>query len=835
MGKFAPSDILRKLDERCRLQLQEIDACEENLGASVKIYNQIRHEFILELTNSIAKLEDVESVRLQLFFDGLSRFCLACQGMMDHLEGLINEQINQFAFLDHEGELETLRLERSASGPEGSVPSKLSEQDQLGHALAVVSKISDAMETIRVLVQRFTTAMVEIAESGKHFSKVCHRIVDKQHGVNVKTSALSDTAAMLRGGSGNQLPSFGVLLSALEAPQTKKGWEAAISAVAKFAEAMQTSSEVIVEKCCVNADTLQRRIESSRKELNDVVSMNTKRIDALQTNATRATARLKKVKAELKDLRENGAVVSNKAPTFAPALSLPEHVDSRPSEDNSSPVASPRESENLEVSSVTSGETTVSSVVDLSTSASTATESQQSESQLTSPPAKRSSAVRLPSIPFQSLDPLRIGSALGAAVGLESASDRKVNRIAYLEDEEKSLVDAEAMAILALSNARESSLTEISNAIEAAKQSLGRDLLNMKMIMQILMDCQRLSQEISQSAVLKIRIAHETVNVHSELDYFLNFVRSTTEGIVNGVSTYSLDHGASGGTKSSFATYDVPGEESFSPTQNPVVNRERLLRAAAKVQAGDSTNSHPSEEKSKTVEKVNSEASEDEAVGQLDRISSKDLNDAPDGSPVIAPIVESDKVPPKIALPSPGAIKPAIETPPPLAGAIEPAIETPSPLVVANKATLETPLSAEKMAINARISEVMSSYNSSVTSGVASPSSELEITSLTSEKRGKFAVGETTKESSTLSDAPTTSLVSSPGLAEAPASPDQVKYTPSQYPREEAYVPPPDAGTGETEKVIESFSCAIYPKKGMLTHGRYVSKSKFIILFTAPH
>jgi hypothetical protein len=141
------------------------------------------------------------------------------------------------------------------------------------------------------------------------------------------------------------------------------------------------------------------------------------------------------------------------------------------------------------------------------------------------------------------------------------------------------------------------------------------------------------------------------------------------------------------------------------------------------------------------------------------------------------------------------------------------------------------------MAINARISEVMSNYNSSVTSGIATPSSDSDISSPI---KGKAAVSEAAKASSPISDVPAPEAkgpAPSPGASPAPSgeipqSPEQVKYTPSQYPREEAYVPPPDAGTGENEKVIESFSCAIYPKRGMLTHGRYVLE---IVYFYVPH
>lgn len=798
MGKFAPGDVLRKLDERCRLQLQEIDSNEESLAASVKIYNEIRHDFIVELSNSNHKLEQLESVRLQLFIDGLSRFCLACQGMMDHLESLISEQIGQFAFLDHERELEALHLDKSDHSSEFA-GTKLPEPDQLGQYLATVSKIIDAMETLRGLVQRSTVTMVEIAESGKYYAKVCNRIVDKQHGVVVKSNALSDTAAMLRGGSGAQVPPFGVLLSAIEAPLTKKGWDAAISAVSKFAEAMQTSSEVIVEKCCVNADTLMRRVESSRKELNDIVSMNTKRVDALQTNATRATAKLKKVRVELKDLRENSAVVASKQQPHMPSLSLSENVEAKPSEDTSSPLSSPRESEHLDVSSVTSGESAVSSSAEGATvaTAATPTEPQQAESQLSSPPLKRGSTVRLPSIPFQSLDPLKIGSALGAAVGLESASDRKVNRIAYLEEEEKTLIDAETMAILALSNAKESCMTELASAIENAKQSLSRDLLNIKMILQILMDCQRLSQEICQSAVLKIRNASDAVDRQADFEYFINFVRNTTVGITNGVSTYTIDNGATGGTKSSFATYEVPVEEGFIPIQNPVISHERELRALAKTQAAENQNPPSGDERSKTGDKA-AEDSDDETVEEVERVASSDSHDISLSSPVIAPAEESEKEPPKITLPPP----------------------------VASKAPVEALMSPQKMAINARISEVMSNYNTATSpSIIQTPSSESEAVAQVEKQEEEvveipkpLSLPEAAVEPKISTSGSV--VTSTPPADVAPSSPDQLKYTPSQFPREEAYVPPPDSTTGETEKVIESFSCAIYPKRGMLTHGR---------------
>jgi hypothetical protein len=57
----------------------------------------------------------------------------------------------------------------------------------------------------------------------------------------------------------------------------------------------------------------------------------------------------------------------------------------------------------------------------------------------------------------------------------------------------------------------------------------------------------------------------------------------------------------------------------------------------------------------------------------------------------------------------------------------------------------------------------------------------------------------------------------------SPSKLTNVLYAGAVAPREEAYVPVTDGaklGLDAADKVLESFSCALYPKRGLLTHGR---------------
>ena len=437
IGKMTPADMLRKLDEKCKLQIQDIDACEDSLANGAKVYNAFRNDLMQELSLCIRKLEEMEKQRLSFMNEGLTRYCMACQGTLDHIELLVTEQINQSASLDFEAELEALKLDHL------DLPTIKSEEDfnePYVSNTAAAEKLKDSMELLRLLSQRANIALMEMAELGKTFSKQFGRINDRQNivGNGAPQGAYGDPASLLRRGTAsNNTQSLSNVLVALESPSTRKGWESMISVVVKFSEGYLTSSEVIVEKCCTSGETLQKRLEAGKKELADQLTANAKKLEVLQANAVRVTAKLTRYRKELKELKENSTVVAEEKLTAARELS-----DENSILQDEAQIMAARESNSSPSHNEEDSSSTTVFPGDKDKSSAT-----NGMNNLATPVRKiaRSASVLLPSMPFQSLDPLKFGSALGAAVGLESTSDRKANRITYLEEGIKVNADAETI------------------------------------------------------------------------------------------------------------------------------------------------------------------------------------------------------------------------------------------------------------------------------------------------------------------------------------------------------------------------------------------------------
>ena len=89
LGKATPSDTARKMHDRCKELMRELDVAEAQLSESVARLNEIRKELQEDLLNSINRLEGIELDRVKFMKEGLLRLCQSGQGMLDHIEQLV--------------------------------------------------------------------------------------------------------------------------------------------------------------------------------------------------------------------------------------------------------------------------------------------------------------------------------------------------------------------------------------------------------------------------------------------------------------------------------------------------------------------------------------------------------------------------------------------------------------------------------------------------------------------------------------------------------------------------------------------------------------------------
>ena len=88
MGKAPPTDI-KKIDDRCKEYIRELDSLENLLMESTHRLNSLRNDLKVELHKSVTILLEMELARLTFFKDGLARLCQSGGGMLDNLESLI--------------------------------------------------------------------------------------------------------------------------------------------------------------------------------------------------------------------------------------------------------------------------------------------------------------------------------------------------------------------------------------------------------------------------------------------------------------------------------------------------------------------------------------------------------------------------------------------------------------------------------------------------------------------------------------------------------------------------------------------------------------------------
>ena len=833
MGKFGPADALRKLDDRCLAQLEEIDISEDSLATAATVCNEIRNDLMKELIQCTERIEALEKNRLDFMKEGLSRFCQACQGMLDHVDLLITEQIEQAAAIDFEAEVNDLQLENI----QVLKSSEDNESDPYLTTIAVIEKIKEGMDSVKALIQRSTTTMTELSDAGKKFSKNCNRLVDRHVSASgpSKGSSLSDTAAMLRVGPAIPYAQpIGALLGNLEAPHVRKGWELSISSVAKFAEAYQTGAEVIAEKCCSSAESLQRRIDAGRKEMLETLTASCKRVDTLQKSLSSTVNKLRRVRRDLESLRSSTATAAASGAQLVGSPPDKGYLSGDASEDEGPLITSKLPSPPL-VPHSDPGELP--------------------DQGSTKPNKQRSGSMLLPSLSIQSLDPLKIGSKLGAAVGFESASDRKVSRISTLEDEETRLVEMESLAMVSLQNNRECTVTELGTSAETSKQNLSRDLLNIKMVLQILMDCHRLSLEICQKAVLSIKGEYESIDTTSDFEQFLILVRATCTAIVDGSSSYNMDSTHTGGTKPSFATFEIPPEEIFVPVNNSVVATERQNRAASVL----SETLPDEEQKAGDVLSITAEQAEMglvsggmSASGQITKsppraVRATSIDGADDSELVINVATTGDNTEPtpEVSLESPAAV--------PHRQNKKRKSKTKKTASFSSQRSLDIENEHSEEVVESDVKPILGSdgvASGSVQQDVSTieevrNSAPQEIVAVASPSRPELSskvFGDCSQPNQEISpEKYLASPVASPNLvgqrksedisgdpALASDRPVNPFYTGPIAPTEETHIP-----TGESlEKTLESFSCALYPKRGMMTHGRYEHSAIFSALFS---
>jgi hypothetical protein len=457
-AKITPEENKKRMVERCKELLKEIDTAENQLSNNAVKLKSLQADLKEEIGRSLCELKDLEENRLQFLRESLNKLCLADDLCIDRMNETATANMTQISALNAETEISGLLLSidsmlTEVSSQEASSSSGNGETtaENCADLYPCVDKLLESFEYTRSTLQRLNFGILEVIEAEKSFCKGIQKLLDK-HG-NPKTTQnrrASATAASMGIGTA-PTPAAAELLASFESPSTRAAWEHYIRSYSIRLDMHSQAVEVFTEKICVPLEAVISSLHNSRRELNDRKTASVKCIEAAQSNIQKQSQKLAKVQQTLRERRvtvrrAKEDLTDGSASSSASAAALDE------------PAAETEEADG--------------------------TTDRLSFSDAADPPnqnpAQKSSTASM----MKSLEKMR-ATKLSVVVGLEKKEDR-INRIdtqiSGLEEEEEELTIAHASALVALTMANESVRKDILAAISDAKGALNTHITNLKPI-----------------------------------------------------------------------------------------------------------------------------------------------------------------------------------------------------------------------------------------------------------------------------------------------------------------------------------------------------------------
>lgn len=755
--KTAPIDV-HKQHERCRSLLKEMDELEESLRNLAAVISNQHAEFNVDLKNSIKELQSIELMRQEFLKDALLRNCQANFGMFEYIDQVLEsmkQSINNLAqekdkegfdilfeialksfVLEDNSIVKSLGISTDLSASMSLPPAMNSDDVALDSSgmrtpssdvnssnivkkcLYSLDQIRTCLDVLKTLCIKSHTSFAEMGDAQKHYGKSALKTFEK-HGYAKSLSTASTAASLLK-----QEIKCADLVVKYESPMCRLGWNAVVQSVEKFAEAHFTSSEIILEKACVTLDGLFKKIEQTRKEISDKITLITKRIDGAKSAEIKVSAKLAKVKRDLKDRRTN--TIPKTKPAIAKEDSVAENEGSSTHHfADVVDVCKPEESNGTDntVAPATSEIATVGAIA-----------------------ASRISFTALGAV-----------SAFGAAVGLES-SERNLQRISALEDEERAYVEQLISARASIGLIYDESISDLNSFISTMKSILSKYLIDISSAYRLISDANTVAFNISKGAIEHAFSEAQNIDTTSDLKFFIQQIITSANG------------GAEDKTGATNKAIQIPAMVTFSVIQNDVIEVERVNERET---TKNEQNKMPT-----PLKVINRPASTSNASGD---------NNEHDGD------AEGD-----------GAVATHVA-----------------------HANRDTPLWSDDE------EDFSKKIQKKVVIEVDSVTLRDDMSRNGSEDKDNAVTASSNRTPPTPSRENTASLISEEGNSTAVSS---NVATPGPavsvaLPKEDIAPELAKFGISSSEKILEYFSCALYPKRGLLTHGRFLIYTYFTYMF----
>eukprot|EP01038_Epipyxis_sp_PR26KG_P006425 gene6425-8843_t len=527
LAKLTPNE--KKLQEKCRDMIKEVENSENQLRLSHQRLNSSYNDLLTELLKAMAEIDDVERSRHAISREGLARLLLAQEVLTDRKAELVRtltaqiDAINvasEVAFLTEEvekrGDSSTMsKSEFSFEGVDDVAPTNNNDNtNELIDIFAQVDKLADVLDYMKTLSSRALSFFHDVSEVEKQFYKSAIKGLEK-HGY------ARDGIPVL----GNST-SCADLLSGIESPTILTSWEGTARMFSYSADIHLKTAEAYTDVVGAQLQVLLRRVEANRKELMDKLSNNLRRVESAQANAAKVHGKLMKLQQLLKERRST--VRKAKEDSSGSAGILDENHESMDitSKDDEELVVNNQEIDNG---------------------------------------GKKKSSVILK----QGLE--NIGTTfrqtkLSMVVGLETPTDRIVrieNKIQSLEEEEKDMIEEHKSSIAISQNYNANAKSELIIAYNNCKAMTNADLASMKSILESFCQWQLKLLEQSQHNNGKLRSAIDAVSLEKDLAHFVNNLKSSMQLANNDNSDIA-----------SFIL-EIPSIDEFSPIRSELIEEER--------------------------------------------------------------------------------------------------------------------------------------------------------------------------------------------------------------------------------------------------------------------
>ena len=381
-----------------------------------------------------------------------------------------------------------------------------------------LDRVRDALECLRLATQRATSAFIDFGEMEKHCARLTIKGLEK-HGYASQrpatTYSLSASTIMKTAD-----PKCADCVEQYELPLTSQGWCGMIELIQKVIESHHTSAAILVEKCSIMSDSTMRRLDVSLRTANDALADANKRVDNANAMQAKLSLKLSRIRKELRERRL--------------ASQAGKHVPQRHESGGDSETSDTLERESFDSEALTlTPKRRAGSVTEMVDGRS----GEQARPLSATDKRRHEKGARQEKGVIHGLESLGTAfgaaavNALGAATGvLESSTERNISRIAILEEEERICEDSLKAAVAETATVLRTCVGDLIPCVETLKGVIANEIEKLKGSYMLMLDSCMMGVNTSIAAVAKLKKCAERIDIVSDLNTFLSVVEKAHSG-----------------------------------------------------------------------------------------------------------------------------------------------------------------------------------------------------------------------------------------------------------------------------------------------------------------